>query len=226
MKVGYVSALAVNLALFSGGIEAVHAGGYVFTDLPGFLQPNDINNAGVIVGLSGPFTNFQGVVYSGGIYTPYNPSGGQLTDPIAINDLGRIVGSYVDSGGVVHGFLDSGNTFTTLSGFSQPNDINNAGVIVGLSGFPSNFQGVLYSGGIYTPFNDPLAGQGPNQFTDPIAINDFGQIVGDYIDSDGVVHAFLATQDVPEPSTWSMMILGFAGIGFMAYRCDRSNAVW
>jgi hypothetical protein len=24
--------------------------------------------------------------------------------------------------------------------------------------------------------------------------------------------------DVPEPSTWAMMVLGFAGIGFMAYR--------
>jgi PEP-CTERM motif-containing protein len=26
------------------------------------------------------------------------------------------------------------------------------------------------------------------------------------------------TAAVPEPSTWAMMILGFAGIGFMAYR--------
>jgi hypothetical protein len=26
------------------------------------------------------------------------------------------------------------------------------------------------------------------------------------------------TPAVPEPSTWAMMILGFAGIGFMAYR--------
>jgi hypothetical protein len=25
-------------------------------------------------------------------------------------------------------------------------------------------------------------------------------------------------QAVPEPSTWAMMILGFSGIGFMAYR--------
>jgi hypothetical protein len=24
------------------------------------------------------------------------------------------------------------------------------------------------------------------------------------------------TADVPEPSTWAMMILGFAGVGFMA----------
>jgi hypothetical protein len=28
---------------------------------------------------------------------------------------------------------------------------------------------------------------------------------------------------VPEPSTWAMMILGFAGIGFMAYR-QKSKA--
>jgi outer membrane lipase/esterase len=31
-----------------------------------------------------------------------------------------------------------------------------------------------------------------------------------------IADAFVAT--VPEPSTWAMMILGFAGIGFMAYR--------
>jgi hypothetical protein len=28
---------------------------------------------------------------------------------------------------------------------------------------------------------------------------------------------------VPEPSTWAMMILGFAGLGFMAYR--RKNKI-
>jgi hypothetical protein len=26
------------------------------------------------------------------------------------------------------------------------------------------------------------------------------------------------TAAVPEPSTWAMMIMGFAGVGFMAYR--------
>jgi len=31
------------------------------------------------------------------------------------------------------------------------------------------------------------------------------------------------TAGVPEPSTWAMMILGFAGVGFMAYR-RRSQA--
>ena len=28
---------------------------------------------------------------------------------------------------------------------------------------------------------------------------------------------------IPEPSTWAMMILGFAGVGFMAYRRKRNE---
>ena len=35
----------------------------------------------------------------------------------------------------------------------------------------------------------------------------------------GEIRGFLHA--VPEPSTWAMMILGFAGIGFMAYRRSR-----
>jgi hypothetical protein len=31
---------------------------------------------------------------------------------------------------------------------------------------------------------------------------------------------------VPEPSTWAMMLLGFAGIGFMAHRRTRKNAAF
>jgi hypothetical protein len=34
---------------------------------------------------------------------------------------------------------------------------------------------------------------------------------------------FAATAAVPEPSTWAMMILGFAGVGFMAYRRSRKD---
>jgi hypothetical protein len=33
------------------------------------------------------------------------------------------------------------------------------------------------------------------------------------------------TPSVPEPSTWAMMILGFAGIGFMAYRRKSKPAL-
>lgn len=35
---------------------------------------------------------------------------------------------------------------------------------------------------------------------------------------------FTAVAAVPEASTWAMMILGFAGVGFMAYRRNRNQA--
>jgi hypothetical protein len=40
---------------------------------------------------------------------------------------------------------------------------------------------------------------------------------------DGVSFQQTAVGAVPEPSTWAMMILGFCGLGFMAYRRKNSN---
>jgi len=34
---------------------------------------------------------------------------------------------------------------------------------------------------------------------------------------------FNIASPVPEPSTWAMMILGFAGVGFMAYRRKQNG---
>jgi len=81
-------------------------------------------------------------------------------------------------------------------------------------------------------------------FTDAQGINDLGQIVGFFGDSTGLESAFLATpihglamsalamsttdppaDAVPEPSTWAMQILGFAGIAFMTYRRKSKPAL-
>ena len=36
---------------------------------------------------------------------------------------------------------------------------------------------------------------------------------------------FTATTGVPEPSTWALMVLGFAGLGFAGYRrANKSRA--
>ena len=40
-----------------------------------------------------------------------------------------------------------------------------------------------------------------------------------------IADAFVAVATVPEPSTWAMMILGFAGIGFLAYRRKSKPAL-
>jgi hypothetical protein len=39
------------------------------------------------------------------------------------------------------------------------------------------------------------------------------------------IRGFLQASSVPEPSTWAMMILGFAGIGFMAYQRKNKMAL-
>jgi hypothetical protein len=38
-------------------------------------------------------------------------------------------------------------------------------------------------------------------------------------------HELLTISAVPEPSTWAMMLLGFTGIGFMAYRRKSKPAL-
>jgi hypothetical protein len=38
----------------------------------------------------------------------------------------------------------------------------------------------------------------------------------------GVITTVTATSGVPEPSTWTMMLIGFAGVGFAGYRKARS----
>jgi PEP-CTERM motif len=45
-----------------------------------------------------------------------------------------------------------------------------------------------------------------------------------YSDNDGQVYIF-GPAPVPEPSIWAMMLLGFAGIGFMAYRRKSKPAL-
>jgi hypothetical protein len=45
-------------------------------------------------------------------------------------------------------------------------------------------------------------------------------LLNNFTVNDMVYSAAAAT---PEPSTWAMMILGFAGIGFMAYRRKQNG---
>jgi hypothetical protein len=50
--------------------------------------------------------------------------------------------------------------------------------------------------------------------------SDFNFVLNSFIDQPS-----LLTTSVPEPSTWAMMLLGFAGIGFVAYRRKSKPAL-
>jgi len=79
--------------------------------------------------------------------------------------------------------------------FTHAQGINDGGQIVGHYRNDSGNHGFLLSGGTYTIIDDPLEAGGviPGQGTgtDAEGINDAGQIVGYYYDSNGITHGFL-----------------------------------
>jgi PEP-CTERM motif-containing protein len=88
--------------------------------------------------------------------------------------------------------------------------INDLGQIVevynvGINEFPYAF-GFLYSNGNYSTLSYPEAA-----YTAALGINDSGEIVG------------LANGVIPEPSTWVMMLTGFAGLGLADCRRSRKG---
>src|SRR5271155_2303948 len=101
-------------------------------------------------------------------FTPLSgfPAGTYGAQAYAINDAGQIVGSYADSNGVLHGYLLSNGTPTTLDVLSagpgtQAFGINDSGQIVGEYfgtnnggvGWGGDVHGFLYSNGGYIPIN-------------------------------------------------------------------------
>jgi hypothetical protein len=105
--------------------------------------------------------------------------------PSDINDLGQIVGSYVDGSGVAHGFEFSDKQFTTIDvpfAGSKGNNaaaINNSGEIVGSWSDGGISQGFTLIGGTYTSFDYPGA-----TYTFAEDVNSQGDIVGIYISPD------------------------------------------
>src|SRR5437016_3376589 len=93
---------------------------YMTLDAPGANRGTsayDINNAGLgrIVGAYSDGSVNHGFTYDGSTYTTLDdPLGTNGTQLLGINNLGQIVGSYIDASGHSHGFLYSGGGFTTL----------------------------------------------------------------------------------------------------------------
>jgi PEP-CTERM motif len=131
-----------------------------------------------------------------------------------VNDGGWIVGFYQE-GANFTGFLDKSSVISSIlfpgSVSTQALGINDSGEIVGTYTLADgDIFGFLDKNGAYSTI-DPFGS------TNVVAngINDQGVIVGFYQDANGNTIGFAA---VPEPSTWAMLGLGFAGLGFAGYR--------
>jgi PEP-CTERM motif len=198
-----------------------------------------INNLGQIVGTSGAL----GFLYSSGVFSTVSVPGAVATIPIGINDVGQISGYFTTNGPGnqdIFGFVFSSGKYTIISDPKGTDTfvygINNSGKVVGQSANEGNF---FYSNGAFTPTSiigtaeginnlDHAAGfhfpsdtsfiyaagisetlnPPPNTEIIAFGINDLDQVVGEI-------------SAIPEPSTWTMLLIGFVAIGFTGYRSRR-----
>lgn len=122
------------------------------------------------------------------------------TDTFAVNKYGSIGGDYVDAKGVQHAMI-LGNKY--LKTVDHPNCTTSGGFTSGAiafyglnkscaaAGWCTNtktglYEGFVYASGTFTPINFPNSNG-----TQAMGINDQGDVVGLYLDSDSIQHGFL-----------------------------------
>jgi hypothetical protein len=163
-----------------------------FSDGTGRTQAYGINNSGQVVGDEYTGNTTYGFLYNGNYFTNFSaPSGSPNTVALGINSTGQIVGygtgpaTAGEEEGPLEGFLYLGGTVQILN---MPG-ATSTGEIVGywqnLSGQASE-GGFIYKNGVYTVINVP--GSTATQLN---AINDLGQILGVYLDTNNVAHPFI-----------------------------------
>jgi uncharacterized membrane protein len=119
------------------------------------------------------------------------------TNPGGISNTGVIVGQYTDKNLVLHGFILKGTKLTKLddpkgtAGTTGASNLALDGAIRVVGAYTNAktgaVTGFLYKGGKFTDIPGPKGAIASSAS----AINDAGDIVGDYVDSSSVTHGFL-----------------------------------
>ena len=162
--------------------------------------------------------------------------GGGGSVAVAINGFGQIVGDSLTFGAsaldaTLWGFGGNGIALQDVGGASHSEalGINDSGQIVGESQIADGSnEAVLWSTtGAGTSLAGVLGSDWTN--TEATAINDEGEIVGFGSFMGSASTAFLLIPRgpivaIPEPSTWALMLMGFAGLRFLGYRARRARS--
>jgi PEP-CTERM motif len=152
--------------------------------------------------------------------------GAVSTVTAAINNSDEIAGFFTDSSGVIHGFIENGMDFTPVdppgSVETELLGINDNGLAVGFYCVSSGCPAGSMHGLLFNILTDTFTTINPFGFatTTLNGINDRNQIVGFFVDANGNTDGLLANP-IPEPSTWIMILAGFAGLGGLGLRRSR-----
>src|SRR5437763_16053642 len=147
--------------------------------------------------LMGTFAQQASNAFSIQVITTFDyPGTGNLTLPQKINERGDIVGEFIDSSGVVRGFVRfSDGSFSApivdpndTVGFTEGRGINNSGTVCGdYNTSDGNSHGFFLSGGAFTEYDVPGALN-----TAVLGINDPGDFSGTFSDDDVIGQAFVS----------------------------------
>src|SRR6266700_6150815 len=147
--------------------------------------------------LMGTFAQQASNAFSIQVITTFDyPGTGNLTLPQKISEKGDIVGEFIDSSGVVRGFVRfSDGSFSApivdpndTVGFTEGRGINNSGTVCGdYNTSDGNSHGFFLSGGTFTEYDVPGALN-----TAVLGINDPGDFSGTFSDDDVIGQAFVS----------------------------------
>jgi hypothetical protein len=226
----------VNTGGQGGTFTTLDAPGFAFTQLLG-INHNGNTAAGYwttdAAGATGQIAGTVTPMFSGATFTNINHLLPANTNSQAtgVNDLGIVSGFYQkgpNTSPIFTGFFDISGRITSFmvpgSVSTQALGINDQGEIVGdYTVANGDMFGFLDKGGGVFVTLDPF---GSTAVT-ANGINDNGNVVGFYVNAAGATIGFesarFGSTPIPEPSTWAMMLLGFAGLGFLAYRKVRTG---
>ena len=172
------------------------------------------SNAFEITGISGTFSDFNGglniVDATVGSLVPVNHAAPESTNHLAPNDFSKF---FVAMGlpPMSHGAVTYDNLFWPAGASPTASDFDGAGGFL-------DIYGLMFSigGGTVVDLFDNGVGAGGNY-------GGYGVVVATADKALDYVAAGVAVT-APEPSTWAMMVLGFAGLGFAGYRSSRKTA--
>ena len=182
---------------------AAHVFKFVTADFPGasFTQVAAASTGLVVGNYSfGPDTQLTPFTLKAGVYKTLIVPGAVSARIFSVNSLGQIVGDYVDTNNVRHGFVNTGTTFTTIdfpgSIDTTVTDINSAGDMVGTWGDETVISGeaagegkqhgFLFQGGTFTSLDFPGA-----DLTMAFGINASDEVVGVFQANTGGNHGFI-----------------------------------
>jgi hypothetical protein len=184
-----------------------------------------VNNANLAVGF---YNDIHGDSHGYTYNIATNTFSADINDPnamstvtAAINNSDEIAGFFTDSGGVIHGFIDSGGMFSTVDPVGSTETellgLNDKGIADGFAVIGGVQHGILFDSltDTFTMLDPP-----GSTSTTLNGLNDAGDVVGFFVDSAGNTDGTLGTP-VPEPATWVAILTGFIGLGWLGLRRSR-----